>query len=297
MTSTLRLGFMGFGEAALLFANDLSRASTIRITAYSPSSAKAQPGDALHARAQSAGVQLVKTPGALARQADIIFALTQGKNAVAAARKILRSLKPHHLYVDGSAGSAKTMEKIAALIGNRAKFVDAAIMGPVAVSGLGIPIVASGLHAGEFRDALTPCGMNIKVISSEPGAASAMKLIRSVCMKGLTAMLYESLEVAQRRGILDACIEDFSATFNDMPFEKILKRFVCSMPAHAERRKHELKESLDLLHAAGSRDRMARAISGFMQEMARTDLPQRFPREADSVQKVIDAWIKSKNII
>lgn len=297
MNPTLRLGFMGFGEAALLFANDLSRTGAVRMAAYSPSSAKAQPGDALHARAQSAGVQLVRTPGALARQSDVIFALTQGKNAVAAARKILRSLKPHHLYVDGSAGSAKAMEKIAALIGPRAKFVDAAIMGPVTVSGIRIPIVASGLHAGEFREALTPCGMNIKVISDKPGAASAMKLIRSVCMKGLTAMLYESLEAAHRRGILDACIEDFSATFNDMPFEKILKRFVCSMPAHAERRKHELKESLDLLHAAGSRDRMTRAISGFMTEMARTDLPRRFPHEADSVQEIMDAWIESKNIV
>lgn len=291
---SLKLGFLGFGEAARLFAADLAKAGLTGMVAYSPSGARAKPGDPIHDHASNARVQLVKTPAALAKRADLILALTQGRNAFSAARRIVKSLKPHHLYVDGSAASAQAMEKVAALLAGRAKFVDAAIMGPVAVARLQIPLVASGECAGEFRDALTPYGMNIKVISAEPGAASAMKLIRSVCFKGLSSMLYESLEAAHRRGILDVCIEDFCGTFNDMPFEKLLKRFVCSTPAHAARRAHEMRESMELLQSLNGRVRMTRAISGFMNEVVSSGLSQKFPREADSVREVLDVWIAAK---
>lgn len=286
---------MGFGEAALLFARDFAHAGITQMVAYSPSGARAQAGDGAQARAQSAGVRLVKTPQALADDADIIFALTPARHAHAAASSIRGALQPHQLYVDASAGSAQDMERVAALIGGQAKFVDAAIMGPVAIAGIRIPIVASGAYAQEFHKVLTPLGMNIKVIGVKPGDASAMKLIRSVCMKGLTAMLFESLELAHRRGMLDACIEDLSATFNDMPFEKIIKRFVCSTPAHAARRIDELQESLELLRAEGNRDRMTLAISAFLKEMAATPLPRQFTREADTVESVIAAWIAAKN--
>ena len=292
--AALRLGFMGFGESAELFATDLSRAGITAISAYSPSGAKARPGDAVYARAQNAGVTLVKTPAELARRADLIFALTQGKTALSAARKIVKSLKPHHLYVDGSTNSAAAMEKIAALIGDRAQFVDAAIMAPVAVARLKTPLVASGPQATAFRDALAPFGMDIKVVSDIPGAASAMKLIRSVFMKGLAALLFESMEAAHRRGMLDVCAEDISATFDAIPFRKILKRYICSTPAHAGRRVHEMKESLDMLQSINSRDRMTRATAAFMKEFAGSGLDKQFPQEADNVRDVLDAWITVK---
>ena len=285
---------MGFGEAAFLFAQDLAQAGVTNIVAYSPSGAKAGPSDAAHLRAQNAGVLLVKTPAALAKRADIILALTQGKSAHSAARKIVKSLKAHHLYVDASTNSAAAMEKIAALIGDRAKFVDAAIMAPVAVARLKTPLVISGAHAAAFRDALTPFGMDIKVVSDAPGAASAMKLIRSVFMKGLAALLFESMEAAHRRGMLDVCAEDISATFDAIAFRKILKRYICSTPAHAARRVHEMQESLEMLQSIHSRDRMTRATAAFIKEFAGSGLDKQFPQEADSVRDVLDAWIAAK---
>ena len=168
-TATLRLGFMGFGEAASLFAKDLSQAGLTSMVAYSPSAAKAQPG-----------------------------------------------------------------------------------------------------------------------------TASAMKLIRSVFMKGLAALLFESLEAAHRRGMLEVCAEDISATFDAIAFPKILKRYICSTPAHAGRRVHEMKESLEMLQSINSRDRMTRATAAFIKEFAGSGLDKQFPQEADSVREVLDAWITVK---
>jgi 3-hydroxyisobutyrate dehydrogenase-like beta-hydroxyacid dehydrogenase len=290
-----RLGLLGFGEAAARLAGDFRNAGFSPLVAYSRSGAKAKPGDALHEKARALGVTLVKTPAALARQTDVIIALTPGKAAVPALRRILKHLRPDHLYIDASSNSAKAMEQAAALVGDAARFVDASVMGPVDIMGLKVPFVASGPHAAEFRDRLTPHGMVINVVGKGPGDASAMKLIRSVLMKGLAMLLLDTMEAAQRRNILDAVIEDSSVTFNEIPFQKIIKRYVGGTAVHCERRVHEMKECLELLHDMGSTDRSTRATISMLREMVKMGMPQKFTREPDSIHPVIDALIAARD--
>ncbi|MFZ9562154.1 MAG: NAD(P)-binding domain-containing protein, partial [Burkholderiales bacterium] len=145
-SAPIRLGLLGFGEAAARLAKDFSQAGFTDIVAYSRSGAKAQPGDPLHQRAEAAGVKLVKTVGTLAKKSDLILALTPGKSALPALKKIRKYLRPDHLYVDASSNSAHNMEKAAEIVGSAAKFVDSSIMGPVDILGLKVPFVASGPH-------------------------------------------------------------------------------------------------------------------------------------------------------
>lgn len=294
-SASLRLGFLGFGEAAAHFAQDFTRAGLTGIVGYSRSGARAKPGDPAWERAQAAGVTLVKTVGALAKKSDIIIALTPGKAALPALKKIRKHLRPDQLYVDASSNSAKAMEQAAAIIGDAAKFVDAAIMAPVDLMGLKSPFVASGPHAAEFRDRMTPHGMVIRVVGSAPGDASAMKLIRSVLTKGLAAILIESMEAARRRNVLDEVAGDVSATFNEIPFEKIIRRYVSGTAVHCERRLHEMKESLELLHEMGSADRTTRATIATLRGLIRMEMPAKFPREPADIHPVIDAIIAARD--
>ena len=294
-SGALRVGFLGFGEAAARFASDLARSGITSIAGYSRSGAKAQPGDLTHTRAARAGVQLVRTVGALAKKSDIIIVLTPGTAALAALRKIRKYLRPGQLYVDASATSVDTMARAAALVGDGVRFVDAAIMGPVDVMGIKSPIVASGSHAAAFRDLMTPYGMVINVVGANPGDASAMKLIRSVMTKGLSGILLETLEAARRRNILDAVIADLAVTFNTIPFEKIIKRYTCGTAVHCGRRIPEMKECLDLLRAMGATDRMTRSTIAMLRDMVTMGMPQQFPVEADSVHPVIDAVISARD--
>lgn len=292
---SLRLGFLGFGEAAAHFARDFSAAGLTNLTAYSRSGAKAKPGDLIHERAQASGVTLVKTVGALAKRCDVIIALTPGKAALPALKKIRKYLRPDQLYVDASSNSAKAMEQAAAIVGSAAKFVDAAIMAPVDLMGLKSPFVASGPHAAEFRDRMTPHGMVIRVVGAAAGDASAMKLIRSVMTKGLAAILLESLEAARRRHVLDEVASDLSATFNEIPFEKIIRRYVSGTAVHCDRRLHEMKESLELLHAMGSADRTTRATIATLRDLIRMEMPAKFPKEPADIHPVIDAIIAARD--
>ena len=293
-TNHPRLGLLGFGEAAGRLAKDFSQAGFTNILGYSRSGAKAQPGDLVHQRAQAAGVTLVKTVGTLAKKSDIIIAMTPGKSALPALKKIRKYLRPDHLYVDASSNSAHNMEQAAALVGNAAKFVDASIMGPVDLMGIKVPFVASGPHAAAFLDLMVPHGMVINVVGTNPGDASAMKLIRSVLMKGLAMLLLETMEAARRRNILDAVIEDSSVTFNEIPFQKIIKRYVGGTAVHCERRIHEMKECLELLHGMGSTDRATKATITMLRDMVKMGMPQQFTVEPDTIHPVIDALIAAR---
>src|SRR5581483_12084886 len=116
------------GEAASRFAQDLHEAGLADIFAYSRSLATAGVGDVIHSRAREAGVELARTLQELCVEANVIICLTPGAAALKVARDIRRYLEPDHLYVDATTASVKDMEKLAALLEGRAKFVDAAIM-------------------------------------------------------------------------------------------------------------------------------------------------------------------------
>ncbi len=286
---------MGFGEAAVRYAQDFSQAGLTDITAYSRSGAKAPADDPIRARAAQIGVHLASSPRELCKRTDVIIALTPGKAALAALRSVRKYLRPEHIYVDASTSAVKAMEQAAQSMEGRAHFVDAAIMSPVPLGGIKAVVAASGAHAEAFRALMAPYGMNIKVVGNKAGGASAMKLIRSVCMKGLSATLLESLEAAQRYGILEASAADMAESMDERPFAQIMKRYVCGTAVHAERRVHEMTEALALLKALGSSTRMTRATRANLVEMGKMGLREKFnAREPDTVAAVIEAIVEIK---
>lgn len=292
---TVRLGFMGFGEAGWHFAKGLSQAGLTGIMAYSRSGARAAPGEPLYERAREAGVGLVKSPRELCKRAELIMAVTQGRSALAALRSVRRYLRPGHVYMDASAAPVKAMEKGAELIGSSAAFGDAAILGPVPVEGLRVLILASGPGAAPFRDALNPYGMNIEVMEGPPGAASAMKLIRSVFMKGITGLLFESLEAAERYGIRAALEEDIARWINERPFSQVINRFVGSTAIHGERRMHEMEDVLALLRGLKSSTRMTRATHAWFKEVAGMGLGEVFGGKVpEKAAPVIQALVERR---
>lgn len=292
---TLRLGFMGFGEAGYHFAKGLAGNGLAGMVAYSRSGAKAGPDDPLRVRAAEAGVELVKSPRELCRRADVILAVTTGRNALAALRSIRRHLRPEHIYADLSAASVKSMEKAPGLVEEGAVFVDAAIMGPVPVEGLKVLLLASGPRAGLFRELLAPCGMNIEVVEGDAGAASAMKLLRAIFMKGMTGLLFETLSAAQHRGMRGAVEAELVRWMDGTPFAQVIKRFVGSTAIHAGRRAHEMADTIELLRSMGSSSRMTKATLAWFLEVERLELSARFGgRVPDSIAPVIEAIVEGK---
>jgi len=292
----VKVGFLGFGEAAYHFARGLTQNGLSNIVAYSRSGAKAASGDPLRERAAEAGVDLVTTPRELCQRSELIFGVTPGRTALQALRSVRPHLRADHLYVDASTAAVQVMERGAALLEGKAAYVDAAIMDAVGLGGIGTCIVASGPQARRFAALLRPYGANITVVPGKAGAATAMKLIRSVTMKGLAVVLIEALEAAHRHGILDAVAENMAASMDERPFAQIIKRFVCGTAVHADRRVHEMTEALALLQSLGSSSRMTRATRSKLVEVRERGLRERFGgQEPDSIHPVIEAIVAANS--
>jgi len=154
--------------------------------------------------------------------------------------------------------SPVTAKKALSFIKN-GKTVDASIIGSVR-KGLNVQIIASGSFAHEFAR-LNDYGMNITVIGSEVGQASAVKMLRSSFTKGISALLFETLYPAYKMGIDKEVLEYISNTeyegFKDSAISRII-----SSAFHAKRRLEEMGEVIETLSESED-PKMSKAAQDF----------------------------------
>lgn len=293
-----RVGFLGFGEAGYHMAKGLAGAGLTGIVAYDKFATDAVAGELIHQRAADAGVELVLSVRDLCRRARLIIALVPGRRALSVLKAAARSLTRDHIYVDAGTASVKAMVEAGRLLEGRAGFVDVAMMGAVPLTGHKVAILASGSHVEAFRGAMERYGMNIRVAGEHPGAATAMKLVRSVFMKGMAAVLIEALEAAHRHGVLAATAQDIAGYMDERSFRDHIKRFVCGTAVHAERRAFEMTESLELLRKLGSGDVMTKATRRKLQHIAGLGLREHFGgKEPDDEAAVLEVMTKGPSAV
>jgi 3-hydroxyisobutyrate dehydrogenase-like beta-hydroxyacid dehydrogenase len=144
------------------------------------------------------------------------------------------------------------------------RFADVGLLGPIPSRGLGAPALASGTGAQAFAEFFRPLGMPVTIVSAEAGDAAALKLIRSVFMKGLAASAVESLRAAEAIGH-DGWLRDEIAAVIGEPF---LERLVDGSTRHAVRRIDEMEAARDLLLELGVEPRVASASASLLTELA-----------------------------
>jgi 3-hydroxyisobutyrate dehydrogenase-like beta-hydroxyacid dehydrogenase len=139
-----------------------------------------------------------------------------------------------------------------------------ALLGPVPARGLGTPALASGGGARAFVEAFEPLGMPVEAVSERPGDAAALKLMRSVFMKGLAAAALESLAAAEAAGQRDWLEGQLEAVIGG----QLLERLVEGSRAHAARRVDEMEAARELLLELGIEPRITEASASLLAELA-----------------------------
>lgn len=255
----MRIGFIGFGEAAYNISLGLQSQGVKEIVAYDTMEKDAELGELIRTRSQEAKVKLLDCAKTLAKQCDIIFCSVPSVASEKVFQEIKENIPQESLYIDVSASTPSVKERIWEEAKKRKiKYVDAAMMGSLPKDKHQVPIMASGLAAEEFKHTMTSYGMKIQLMGKVPGQASAIKLIRSIYMKGLSALMVEMLEAAQSYGVSDEVVHSISASMDGISFESHLNRLVTGSAIHSVRRANELKGSLEMLKE--------KEISGYMTE-------------------------------
>lgn len=248
----MNIGFIGFGEAACCISKGLHEQNTVDIYAYDSMASDSHHGGVVKKRAEESGVILLASAGEVAKKVDVLIASVPSGYTLDVCREVMDSLRNGQIYADVSASTPATKEQIWSMLEPRGVlFVDAAMLGSLPQDRHRVPITASGNGTQAFFDAMTPLGMRITPAGDRPGAASAIKLVRSIFMKGIAACMYEMLQGADAYGVCDEVIASTSKSMDGIPFTQHLSRLVAGTAIHAVRRAAELKGSVKMLEECG----------------------------------------------
>ncbi len=127
--------------------------------------------------------------------------------------------------------------------------------------GIRVPMLLGGAQAQALAARLCACGMDAKAVAVEIGVASAIKMCRSVMIKGLEALVIESYSTARHYGVEGHMIPTLAETFPSIDWEQTGAYFFSRVALHGKRRAEEMREAANTVREAGFEPFMAAAIA------------------------------------
>ena len=259
--------FIGFGEAAYHLSQGLRTSGDLRIGAFD-----ANVSPVVRQRAEQLHVTLFDSLKNACLGARFVVCLTSASSALGIAQQALPWLVSGQTYVDMNSAAPSVKQAIdqlprAAGVG----FCDAAVMGTVPGNNHRVPMLLAGSGAAVFAHAFVPLGMHLSVLDADAGAASAIKMLKSVVMKGLPQLLLEAFQAGEKFGVLDTLVASLGDSLNGKTVEQLANTFTARTLIHAKRRSAEMDDAVATLEAAGVDASMSRATQGQLDKLAATD--------------------------
>ena len=117
--------------------------------------------------------------------------------------------------------------------------------------GIRVPLLLGGALAADLVGVLGAWGMDARAVSEKIGVASAIKMCRSVMIKGLEALVIESYTTARAYGVEDFVLPTLAETFPSIDWDKQGAYFFSRVVQHGQRRAEEMREAAHTVHEAG----------------------------------------------
>jgi 3-hydroxyisobutyrate dehydrogenase-like beta-hydroxyacid dehydrogenase len=234
---TLDATFIGFGEAGRAFAWPGARAFDRKTDSLSDHAA-------MLAAYAEAGVHGEEDVAIALAEAEVVLCLVTADQAVVAARDYAAMLRPGALWLDmNSVAPASKAEAATTIEAAGARYADVAVMAPVLPQRRNVPLLVSGPHAADAAETLRALGFaHVSIAGDATGQASAIKMIRSVMVKGLEALSAECALAAAQAGVLDAVTASLDASWKQQGWAERFDYNLDRMMAHGLRRAAEMEE-------------------------------------------------------
>jgi 3-hydroxyisobutyrate dehydrogenase-like beta-hydroxyacid dehydrogenase len=253
---------IGFGEAGSILAADLVAAGCdVAMYDILLDDEKTRPG--MLARAQGAHVRAHDSFAGAVSGADLVISAVTASSSGDVAALAGRHLRTGQVFLDiNSVSPGKKQSSCRAVEASGADYVESAVMAPVPPYRLKVPMLLGGRRAASVASQLSRFGMNAKAISSDVGVASAVKMCRSVVIKGIEALATESMRAARHFGAEAQVLASLNETFPAMGWDQDLPDYLISRVAeHGRRRAAEMREVARTLEDAGLAPTMAAATA------------------------------------
>jgi 3-hydroxyisobutyrate dehydrogenase-like beta-hydroxyacid dehydrogenase len=240
----VEVALIGFGEAGSTFARAGEWGDRARGFDLLPQRA-AVMAELGVAAGKSAGDALIGAP--------VVLSLVTADAALGAAQSAATLLGAGAIWCDMNSVAPETKRAAArAIEAAGAHYVDVAVLAPVEPARLAVPLLLSGPAAAEARTALAKLGFtNSRLVGAEIGRASAIKMIRSVMVKGVEALTAEMMLAAEAAGVADEVLASLDASDKVKPWAEKAAYNLERMTTHGERRAAEMQEAVKTLRALG----------------------------------------------
>jgi len=252
---TPRIAFVGFGEAGQAMAAGLREHGVAHIAAWDILFAEAA-GETLIEAARTIGIRVASSASDAVREADIVIAAVTAASSIEAARSVAGHLRGRPLYLDVNSVSPGSKQATATLLGDDARYVDVAIVSAIHPARHKSPMMLAGPNAAEAEPVLAALGMKTQTVGGEVGAAAAIKMIRSVMIKGIEALTLECFLAAARAGVTDQVAVSLRNNYPGVDWSKMSEYNIERMASHGIRRAAEMREVADTLRELGVRPLM-----------------------------------------
>ena len=244
-----RWGLIGFGEAGRIIGGALA-ASGVDLKVFDRVLLDEARGTAVREAVTATGATPVDDLDALADR-DVVLSLVTPATAVPAARGFAPHAQDGVLYVDLNSTAPDDELAVAAELPG-VRLVDGVMTGGgITLDAHRIPISLAGPEASLAAELLNAAGLNAQVVGTEIGSAAALKMLRSVVIKGMEGLWVEALLAARERGVVEPLLAMIEETLDRYSARDFATMLVTTHVAHAGRRQVEVRMSRDTVAGTG----------------------------------------------
>ena len=265
-----RIGLVGYGEVGRTFSIGLKDQPGV-LSSGAWDVRFADP-DTRHAELDHCAMHGVTAHASmrdLCEASDLVISAVTASNTLAVAQEAAQFIRAGSVYLDLNSASPETKLRAAALIDGRgADYVEAGVMTSVPPYGIRTPMLLGGARAAELAPLLAGWGMDAKAVSDQLGVASAIKMCRSIMIKGLEALVIESYTTARAYGVEDQVLPTLQETFPGIDWSEQGAYFFSRVALHGQRRAEEMRESANTVRETGFEPLMTAAIAAKQQWVA-----------------------------
>lgn len=260
----MRIAFIGFGEAGQAFRASLSAQDPdLRFIAFDVK----ETAD-MRAAMASHGVTAAESAAGAATGADWVISAVTADQSLEAGLAAAPGLRPGQVFIDiNSVSPDRKRETATAVEKAGAAYLDMAVMAPVHPLGHATPVLIAGAEAARLAPTLSALGFDLEVAGDAAGDATAIKMVRSLFVKGLEAITVEALLAASASGCFDKVLASLSKSYPGLGWPDTARYNFERTLRHGTRRAAEMRESAATLESLGLRGALADEIAEVQERM------------------------------
>jgi len=262
----VRVTFIGFGEAGQAIAAGLHDDDAAQMTAWDILFPQAA-GNKLRRAADASAVRCAASAADAVRDAELVISAVTAASSGDAADSVKPHLLGNPFFLDINSVSPGRKQTTAKMLGAAARYVDVAVLAPIYPARHQTPMLLAGPDSEAVAVMLADLGMRASIAGAEIGAAAAIKMVRSVMIKGIEALTLECFLAAARAGVIDEVATSMRNNYPGLDWAKIVPYNLERMAVHGERRAAEMEEVAETLRELGVEPLMTNATVKRQREM------------------------------